>query len=75
MEKAYDISDLAARLKARGLDLAEEGAKIVIEEASQWLVDSAALSENKLDDIAALGIPQIKELALKYADKIDGHEG
>lgn len=72
MEKAYDLKDLAARLKSRGLDVAEEGARVVIEELDAWLVESAAISENKFDDLAAIGIPQLEKLALGLVDKIDG---
>lgn len=75
MDKAYDLKDLAAKLKGRGLDVAEEGARVVVEELDKWLIESAALSENKIDDVAALGIPQLEKLALAYVDKIDGKVG
>ena len=75
MEKAFDVKDLAARLKARGLDLAEEAGKIVVEEVLNWTEESVKLSENKFDDAALLVLPMVKEAALKAVDKIDGKEG
>jgi hypothetical protein len=72
MEKAYDIKVLAEKLKGRGLDLAEGAAEIVVEETCVWLQESAVASENKFDDVAAMAIPELKKLALKLADKIDG---
>lgn len=75
MEKAYDIKALVAKLKARGLDVAEEAAKIMIEETCDWVVESAGKSDNKIDDVVALGIPQLEKLALGLADKIDGQVG
>jgi hypothetical protein len=75
MEKAYDVKDLAARLKGRGLDLAEEAAKIVIEETLVWIEESAKLSATPYDDMGLIVLPQLKKLALDAADKIDGQEG
>lgn len=75
MTKAYDLADLEARLKAQGLPVAEGAAKLVIQQVAGWLVDSAALSANKIDDVAALGIPELETLALGIADKIDGKIG
>lgn len=75
MEKAYDVSALAANLKGRGLDIAEEAAKIVVEETVKWIDESAKLSENKLDDLALVVLPSIKDLVLSAVDKIDGQVG
>lgn len=75
MVKAYDVKDLVEKLKARGLDVAEEMAVVIIEETLTWVDESAVLSENKIDDVARLGIEPLKKLALKLADKIDGKEG
>ena len=75
MEKAYDVKALAVKLKARGLDVGEELVKVIVEETCDWVVESAALSENKIDDLAAIGIPQLEKLALGYVDKIDGQVG
>lgn len=70
--KAYDLKVLVEKLKARGLDIAEDMAMVVIEETSAWVVESAVISENKIDDVAALGMPQLVGLVKKFADKIDG---
>lgn len=75
MVKAYDVKELVNKLKARGLDVAEEMAVVIIEETLVWVDESAVLSENKIDDVARLGIEPLKKLALKLADKIDGKEG
>lgn len=75
MQKAYDLKVLVEKLKARGLDVAEDAAKIMVEETCDWVVESAAISENKIDDVAALGMPHLEKLALGLADKIDGKEG
>jgi len=72
MEKAYDAKVLVAKLKARGLDVAEEAAKVLIEESFTWVEESAKLSATPYDDMGLVIIPKLKELALKEVDKIDG---
>lgn len=74
-QKAYEIKVLIAKFKARGLDLAEEAARMIVEETCNWIVESAAISENKIDDVVALGIPQLKVIVLPLVDKIDGQVG
>jgi len=75
MEKAYDVKALVDRLKGRGLDLAEEAGKIVIEEAFGWVEESAKLSKTPFDDMALIVLPQLKALALAAVDKVDGSVG
>ena len=75
MEKAYDIGGLVAVLKSKGLDLAEDGAKIVAESVFEWIEESAKLSASPYDDMALIVLPQLKKLALSEIDKIDGKEG
>lgn len=75
MEKAYDLKALALKLKARGLDIAEDAAKIIVEETMDWTVESALKSENKVDDILAGVMPIAKKHVLELVDKIDGQEG
>lgn len=72
--KAYDVKVLLEKLKARGLDIAEDMAMVAIEEIAAWVQESAVLSENKIDDVAALGMPQLVNLVKQLADKIDGKD-
>lgn len=74
-KKAYDVAVLLEKLKARGLDLAEEAGKIVVEEVTEWVVESAQISKTPFDDVAIVAMPAIKKLALEQVDKIDGQIG
>lgn len=69
--KPYDLNELLKKLKDQGLELTEEAAKIVIVQLCAWLEESADASPNKIDDVAKLGIPELKKLALGLADKIN----
>lgn len=71
MQKAYDLKDLLSRCKAQGLELTEEAAKIFTKELIGWADDSAVLSENKIDDIARIGYPELQKILLGLADKIN----
>lgn len=64
MLKAYDLSDLVNRLKGDGIALAEQEAKLAVAHVCDWAAASAALSDNKIDDLAALGLPQLEKLVL-----------
>jgi hypothetical protein len=75
MTNAYDPKELASRLKGRGLDLAEEGTKIAIEEIFGWVEESAKISATPYDDMATVVLPHLKKFALEQADKIDGQVG
>jgi hypothetical protein len=75
MDKAYDLKALGEKLKGRGLDLAEESVKILVEESFDWVAESAKLSATPYDDMAAVILPKLKELALAAVDKIDGQVG
>lgn len=72
MEKAYDLGAFALQLKARGLDLAEEAVKIIVEESFSFIEESAKLSASPYDDMALIVLPKLKEMALQGVDKIDG---
>ena len=72
MESAYQLKALVDKLKARGLDVAEDAAKIMVEETFNWVGESAAMSENKVDDLVALGLPKLQEIVMPFIDKIDG---
>lgn len=75
MEKAYDVKALVEQLKGHGLDLAEDAAKIAVEELFIWIEKSAGLSENKYDDLLLAILPLIKAEVLKQVDKIDQQQG
>jgi hypothetical protein len=75
MEKAYDVKGLVEKLKGKGLELAEDGAKIVVESVFEWVEESAKESATPYDDMALVVLPKVKELALQAVDKIDGQVG
>lgn len=75
MDKAYDLKVLGEKLKGKGLDMAEESAKIVFESVVEWVEESASISPNLYDDMIKLVMPQIKKVVLEQIDKIDGEVG
>lgn len=76
MTKAYDFADLMKRLKGRGLDLAEDAAMILKQEAIAWLIESAKVSATPFDDMVVAAVVSSADEALdKAIDKIDGKEG
>jgi hypothetical protein len=75
MEKAYDIKELVSKLKSKGLDVAEDAAKHLVEGTLEWVEESAKLSATPYDDMGLIVLPQLKKLALDAVDKIDGQEG
>jgi hypothetical protein len=75
MEKAYDIKALVAKLKSKGLDVAEDAARHLVEASLEWVEESAKLSATPYDDMGLIVVPQLKKMALAAVDKIDGQEG
>lgn len=75
MEKAYDIKGLEAKLKAKGLPEVEQLAEKVYEATKEWYVESAALSEGKIDDMTVPFIGFVDGIVKPQLDKIDGQEG
>ncbi len=75
MEKAYDLKVLGEKLKAKGLDVAEESLKVLVSETLDWVSESAPLSATSADDYIAMAIPFIKPKILEQLDKIDGQVG
>lgn len=76
MEKPFDLKDLEARLKARGLTAVEGLAEIVAEEVFDWTSESADIHPNMLiKSIVPAAIAVAKPLAKGWIDKIDGQEG
>lgn len=75
MEKPFDPKDLVAKLKDKGLDIAEESAKLVVESVLDWVSESVVMTENKVDDFALAVIPAVKPFVMGQIDKIDGQVG
>jgi len=65
MEKAWSVSDLVARWKARGLDVAEDAVEGMLDDATAWGEESAALTENPYDNMAmgvfSSYVPELKK--------------
>lgn len=72
---SYQFKNLAEKLKERGLDVAEDAAKILVEETLNWVSEEALKSENKVDDLLVVIIPVLKPHILSAVDKIDGVKG
>lgn len=75
MDKAYDLGELAKRLKAKGLNVAEDALVDLIQTTFGWVKDSAPLSATPIDDIALVAMPHLEKLILDQVDKIDGEVG
>jgi hypothetical protein len=75
MEKAYDVKALAEKLKEKGLPEVENMAVLAYQAIKEWAVESAALSENKIDDVLMPALSFLDGMILPAIDKIDGKEG
>lgn len=71
MEKAYDFKGLAEKLKAQGLELAEESAKMALVAVFEWLEESAKMSKTPYDDLALVLFPQLKSLIEEKVEDIN----
>ncbi len=74
MEKAYDPKGLMDELKAKGMDLAEDAAMVIYDSVDAWLMKSAAMSENKVDDLLLAILPVARTYVKEQIDKIDGEK-
>lgn len=75
MEKAYDVKELVEIVKSKGLDIAEEGAKVAAISVLEWLEKSAIASPNPYDNLLAPFYPIARQKVLEQIDKIDGQVG
>lgn len=69
---AYDIKVLGEKLKSRGLNVAEDALKGLVEDVFSWVEDSVKESATPYDDIALGVLPVIKSATLSKIDQIDG---
>jgi hypothetical protein len=70
MEKS--LSEL---LKEKGLDIAEDAAKLVVEAVLELAEKAAKDSSNKFDDVLLAVLPLLKPVIMDYIDKIDKKVG
>lgn len=75
MNKPFDIQDLKDRLKAKGLDAAEEVLKVVANEAIDWISESCVLHENAFVKVGGAIVSAAKPAVMKELDKVDGQVG
>ena len=74
--KAYDLEVLKEKLLAQGLPMVENLAEKAYAAVKEWIMESAPVSENKIDDIVApLAFPVLDKVVEPAMDKIDGIEG
>lgn len=72
---AYDLKDLAEKLKAHGLPEVEKLAEKSYEAIKEWFIESAAKSENAVDNLVVPFLGIIDGIIKPQMDKIDGQEG
>jgi len=66
--------ELKAKLKAEGLDFAEETVKDLVENAFKTLRVIIKITPTDIDDMFLGLVDMVENMALKYADKIDGQQ-
>ena len=69
--KAYDLALLGAKLKSKGLEVAEESLKILLDSTIEWLDESAKISKNPIDDMLSAGYPYLQKMALEQIEKVN----
>ena len=70
-----ESKSLVELLKEKGLDVAEDSAKMIIEAVFEFAESAVAKTENKYDDMLLAAIPLLKPMVLGLVDKIDGKVG
>lgn len=70
---AYAVKGLLEKLKAQGLDVAEEALMKILNTTSDWAEEEAKKGEHGLIDVGVLAVtPQAKALLTKQIDKANG---
>lgn len=75
MDKPWDWSNLADRLKANGIVLAEKELKDLTNNVLDWTSESLALQGGVVATIAVPAIALAKPYIIQLEDKIDGVVG
>jgi hypothetical protein len=68
----YELKALGEKLKAKGLDVAEDALIDVINETFDWVEEQAKANGHTVVQGLA---PVVKPFLLDVADKVDGKEG
>lgn len=75
MEKAYSTKALVQKFKSKGLDIAEEAAVEAIKSVTEWAQESAKMGQKPIvDAVVLIAAPQLENVLVDLADKIDGEE-
>ncbi len=74
MDKPFDLKDLAKRLEAKGLPVAEDILQDATKEIFAWAKESAEL-KGGLYLVAVPVLPILADQVIKLEDKVDGVEG
>jgi hypothetical protein len=69
-KKAFDLADLEAKLKDKGLVHVEGLAKACVEVVFEWASEGVTLSDSKVDDFALALLPPLKTFLLSKLDGI-----
>lgn len=75
MKEAYQLKVLGEKLKAKGLDKAEEMAGEIYVELKAWLKEGAAKSATPFDDMVVPFLENLDAIVMPQIDKIDGQVG
>lgn len=75
MEKAFDLKVLGEKLKAKGLDVAEELLAVLAGETLDWAAESCAIHPNAFVKFGAPVVAAVKPIVMKEIDKLDGQVG
>jgi hypothetical protein len=63
---------IVAKLKARGLNIAEDAAGEAVKALFEAIQEYVTSSPNKYDDLSLAVLPAVQAMVLKEVDKIDG---
>lgn len=75
MTQPFDTKDLVAKLKAKGLDVAEELVATLANEVLDWTSESCLLHTNPIVKMGAGVVSAVKPIIMEQIDKIDGQVG
>ncbi len=75
MDKPFDTKNLVERVKAKGLDLAEDMVEMLATEVFSWTEESLAIHPNTYVKFAIPVVQTVKPMIMEKIDNIDGKKG